>query len=239
VLGLVIGSIFERYLYISTELYGWAWLLRPVVLVILVCVAWALYRPLSQIVLSLVHELRQVRSQRMRVDASAAFTLQVVAVIVAAIVSARDWPQAAKIVPLTACYMALVAAGLNLVNELFGRPQDVATRSGVDGGVRAAGPAALDFLAPDFVRLRATHFFLWLAAFIGIIAVIGFVPAIPVFVFAYMCFGFGERWVHAIGFALATAILCWVVFDWALAVVWPHSLLGDAFPDLRARVGLI
>src|SRR5262249_30127488 len=46
VLGLVIGGIFERYLYISTELYGWAWLLRPVVLGILACVAWALYRPL-------------------------------------------------------------------------------------------------------------------------------------------------------------------------------------------------
>ena len=33
VLGLVIGGIFERYLYISTSLYGIAWLLRPVVLV--------------------------------------------------------------------------------------------------------------------------------------------------------------------------------------------------------------
>src|SRR5271156_472761 len=43
VLGIVIGGIFERYLYISTSLYGAAWLLRPVVLCILVLVAWALF----------------------------------------------------------------------------------------------------------------------------------------------------------------------------------------------------
>src|SRR5499427_2327604 len=38
VLGLVVGAIFERYLFISMQLYGWAWLLRPAVLVILACV---------------------------------------------------------------------------------------------------------------------------------------------------------------------------------------------------------
>ena len=32
VLGIVVGAIFERYLFISTQLYGWGWLWRPVVL---------------------------------------------------------------------------------------------------------------------------------------------------------------------------------------------------------------
>ena len=45
---------------------------------------------------------------------------------------------------------------------------------------------------PDVVRWRATYFFLWMAAFIGVVALIGFIPAIAVFVFAYMTFGFGE-----------------------------------------------
>src|ERR1700688_2676323 len=39
VVGLVIGGIFERYLYISTSLYGAAWLWRPVVIAILCFVA--------------------------------------------------------------------------------------------------------------------------------------------------------------------------------------------------------
>src|SRR5882672_6632145 len=58
VVGLVIGAIFERYLYISTSLYGIGWLWHAsftigvfgmsipisVVLIVLILVAWALYR---------------------------------------------------------------------------------------------------------------------------------------------------------------------------------------------------
>jgi len=29
------------------------------------------------------------------------------------------------------------------------------------------------------------------------------------------------------------------LFDQALAVAWPHSLLGDIYPELRASIGLI
>ena len=63
VLGIVVGAIFERYLFISTQLYGWGWLLRWPVLAILACVAWALYRPLSQIVATLIGQFRQVKSR--------------------------------------------------------------------------------------------------------------------------------------------------------------------------------
>jgi hypothetical protein len=254
VLGLVIGAIFERYLYLSTELYGWAWLLHmtdikvfgydvhvPVVLLILACVAWALYRPISQIVVSLVQEFRQVRRHSVNLDGHVAFTLVIIALIVAAIVSARDWPQAAKIVPLTACGMALVAAAMNLINELFGKRVAVAARGHVDGGVHVAGAGggALSEMPGSLVRVRAAHFFFWLALLVAIIAGIGFIPAIAVFIVAYMRIGFGEPWRNAVAFALLTTLLCWLVFDWALAVVWPRSLLGDLFPDLRSAIGLI
>src|ERR1700674_5553600 len=66
VVGIVIGGIFERYLYISTSLYGIGWLWRPVVMAILALVAWALYRPLSEIVASVVAELRQIGSHPLR-----------------------------------------------------------------------------------------------------------------------------------------------------------------------------
>jgi TctA family transporter len=236
VLGIVIGGIFERYLYISTSLFGTAWMLRPVVLAILALVAWALYRPLSQIAASLIAEFRDIRAHRLRLSASAVFTLSIMALIGAAIFLARDWPQAAKPVPLTACYMALGAAVLNLINELFGREK--ANTAGIEGGVHAG--AAVDLgVTSSVIRWRATSYFLWLAGFIASIALIGFVPAIGVFVFAYMCLGFGERPTASAGFALATALLCWALFDQALAVAWPHSLLGDLYPDLRARIGLI
>src|SRR5262252_850286 len=236
VLGIVIGGIFERYLYISTSLYGIGWLWRPVVLAILALVAWALFRPLAEIVRSVVSELRQIGQHPLRISASAMFTVGIIAFIITAILLSSDWPQAAKPVPLTACYMALGAAVLNLINELFGREK--ANTAGIEGGVHTG--AAVDLgVTSSVIRWRATSYFLWLGGFIAAIALIGFVPAIGVFVFAYMCLGFGQRPTASAGFALATVLLCWALFDQALAVAWPHSLLGDLYPDLRARIGLI
>jgi len=236
VLGLVIGGIFERYLYISTELYGWGWVLRPAVLAILACVAWALFRPLSQIVAGLVQEFRHIGRHRLRLGASAAFTMTVMAVIAAAIVSAWDWPRTAQIVPLTAAGMALAAATFNLVNELFGKQQEAA--AGVDGGVHVRG--GVDHgVPPEQMRLRAALFFGWLAVFIALVWLIGFIPAIGVFVFLYMSVGFAEPWPHALGYAAGTTLVCWIVFDWALRVAWPQSLLGNMFPALRGAIGLI
>src|SRR5271168_1920301 len=70
VLGIVVGAIFERYLFISTQLYGWGWLYRPAVLAILACVVWALYRPLAQIVTTLVTEFRQVGGRKAQFGAA-------------------------------------------------------------------------------------------------------------------------------------------------------------------------
>ena len=138
---------------------------------------------------------------------------------------------------MTACYMALVAALLNLINELFGRPK-TEIGAGVEGGVDAGITAAPAVPSQLMVR-RASAYFLWLVGFVALIALIGFVPAIPVFVFCYMRFGFGEGTVRSAGLAIATAFLCWLLFDQALAVPWPESLLGDALPMLRARSRLI
>src|SRR5499427_4160833 len=130
VLGIVIGGIFERYLNLSMQLYGIGWLWHPsttfhlgglsiplpVVTIILCLVLWALFKPLSEIVTSVVREIREVHHHHLRFGASAAFTIAIIVFILAAIALSSEWPPAAKPVPLTACYMALVAAFLNLIN---------------------------------------------------------------------------------------------------------------------------
>jgi putative tricarboxylic transport membrane protein len=241
VVGLVIGAIFERYLYISTSLYGLAWLTRPVVLVILALVAWALYRPLSEIVRSVIAELRQIGSHPLRISASAAFTVAIILFIVAAIMLSTDWPAVAKPVPLTACGMALTAAALNLVNELFGKEQ--AVRGNVDGGVATGGHGAIadkNFgMSGAKIRGQAAVYFAWLAGLMALVAIVGFIPAIAIFIFAYMHLGFKEAPAAAAAYAAITALLCWGLFHKLLAVAWPQSLLGDFFPALRATLGFI
>jgi hypothetical protein len=241
VVGLVIGAIFERYLNISTSLYGLGWLQRPVVLAILALVAWALYRPLSEIVRGVIAELRQIGGRPLRISASAAFTVAIILFIVTAIALSADWPAAAKPVPLTACGIALTAAILNLVNELFGAESSI--RGNVDGGVATGGarPAAeKDFgIAAATVRQQAVLYFLWLAVLLALVAVTGFIPAIALFIFAWMHFGFGENPARAAVCGALTALMCWGLFHKLLAVAWPQSLLGDMFPALRAALGFI
>jgi hypothetical protein len=200
-------------------------------------VVWALYRPLAQIVTTLITEFRHIGARRAQFSAASAFSLAVIVLIVAAIISSRDWPHDAKLVPLTACGMALVAAVLNLVYELFGPPQEAVAHA--DAGVKVAAHVSDLGVTDNVVRKRAATFFVWLAGFIGLIALIGFIPAIAVFVFVYMSFGFGEPKRNALAYALGTTLLCWVVFQWGLQVAWPQSLLGDMFPALREATGLI
>jgi TctA family transporter len=240
VVGLVIGGIFERYLYISTSLYGIGWLRRPVVVAILLFVAWALYRPLSEIVRSVVTELRQIGSHPLRISASAAFTIAVILFIFGAITLSSEWPAAAKPVPLTACYMALTAAALNLVNEVFGKEQ---AAGNVDGGVAtgARAPAADKNygMTGGAIRREAAIYFAWLAGLMALVAAVGFIPAIAIFIFAYMHLRFKEPALHSAVYAAATTLLCWGLFHKLLAVAWPQSYLGDFFPDLRSALGFI
>jgi putative tricarboxylic transport membrane protein len=241
VVGIVIGAVFERYLFISISAFGLGWLARPAVIVILALVAWALYRPLADIVRSVAAELRQIGSHPPRIKASAAFTAAIILLIIAAIALTADWPAAAKPVPLTACGIALTAAVLNLVNELFGAARSAG--GNVDGGVAtgAHGPAAdKDFgMAAAAVRRQAVVYFLWLAVLLALVEAAGFIPAIALFIFAYMHLGFGESRVRAAVCGAVTALMCWGLFHKLLAVAWPQSLLGDAFPALRAALGFI
>jgi putative tricarboxylic transport membrane protein len=171
-----------------------------------------------------------VRPHRLHIGASAVFTVAVIALIVAAIVSAQEWPADARLVPVTASWMALVAALFNLANELFGR-RDPAVGS---------SDAALELGVADGVaRWRAASYFLWLIGFIALIWAIGFIPAIALFIIASMRFGYGEPWPQALGYAGATTIACWLVFHELLVVAWPHALLGDLLPALRAATGFI
>jgi NADH:ubiquinone oxidoreductase subunit 6 (subunit J) len=89
------------------------------------------------------------------------------------------------------------------------------------------------------VRHQAAVYFLWLAGLLGLVAIIGFIPAIALFIFAYMRLGFGEAPTRAAVCGMVTALLCWALFHQLLAVAWPQSLLGDVFPTLRAALGFV
>ena len=48
VLGFVLGPIFERYLFLSNEIYGARWMMRPVVIAIAILITSGVRGPRSQ-----------------------------------------------------------------------------------------------------------------------------------------------------------------------------------------------
>lgn len=248
VLGFVIGEIFERYLFLSNELYGASWLLpftfgdngefqwgHPIVAVIGIIIAWALYRPLSETAALLWHEFRHLNRAHMKVTPNAWFTIFTIVVAIAALITSADWPADEALVPRTACWVALGAGVLNLVTEMFsGDKGKAAAAHGAEHGV----PNQAKLPAPVMLS-RAGEFFGWLAGFIVLASLIGFIPAIGIFVVLYMGLGFRESLVRATVFGAAVTLFCYSVFDRGLSVPWPQSVLGDIFPMLRDMTGLL
>ena len=234
VLGFVIGPIFERYLFLSNEIYGYSWLMRPVVIVIGVVIAWALYRPLSQTVKHLAQEFRHLDRTTIKVGPGAWFTGVWMVVAVAALITSSSWPEVEQIVPRTACWAALIAGSLNLVTELFGgyRPKAAA-------GDSHDLPPTDTPLEPAVMLRRAAEFFGWLAGLILLAGLFGFLPAIGLFVFVFMSIGFKQPLLRSAIFSLCMALFCYGVFDRGLHVPWPQAVLGDIWPALREYSGLM
>ena len=236
VLGFVLGPIFERYLFLSNEIYGASWMLRPVVIGIAILIAWALYRPLGETVRRLAHQFRHLSRAHLRLKPRAMFTLSFIVLILAALVTSSDWPPIEQIVPRTACWAALIVALLNLVTEIFGA--DEAEAAPPPAGVHAPLPESAP-LPGAVAAKRALEFFLWLGGLVGLAALIGFIPAIGVFVFIYMGIGFREPVWRAAVFGAAMTLFCYAVFDRGLSVPWPQAVLGDWVPALRDASGLM
>jgi putative tricarboxylic transport membrane protein len=228
VLGLVIGKIFERYLFISTEIYGGVgWILRPVVLVLLGIIAWTLYRPLRQIAEDLWREFARTRWSQARFGFRSLVAAAVVAVIVAALITSADWPESERLVARSAAYFALITALLNLVTEVFGARKPAQPE---DGKAVLSGAV---------IGRRAIVFFGWLGGFVASVGLIGLIPTAALFVFAYMTLGFRESRRKAALCAALLSLFFWGVFGRVLAVPWPTTVLGDHVPSLRTATGLM
>ncbi len=68
----------------------------------------------------------------------------------------------------------------------------------------------------------------------GLTARIGLLPAMFVFLVAYMRLQGRESWSVSLMVATPTWIFSYLLFHRVVAVTWPQSLLGDLFPAIRS-----
>jgi putative tricarboxylic transport membrane protein len=239
ILGFVLGGIFERYFFISTQIYGAAWALRPVVLVVFALCLWVVLPPMKTHLAGTVAAFRDLRVASLRFGRDAWFSLILIATILVAMWFSRFWPPAAKFVPDASCWIALFFAVINMMTEVFGDP--AAKLTGPAEAPSSVGDAAHGAM-PVFtkaIELRGVRCFLWLVGFLVVGAGIGLLPALCLLTFLLMRFEFTERWMTATICAGIATVAVYLVFDRIFALPWPQSLIGDLWPSLRDATGLI
>src|SRR5262249_36648897 len=156
------------------------------------------------------------------------------------VAAATEWDFSAKIVPLVVGTIALAMAGLSLFNDMC---RDVAV-----GGAPALGEEAqqevgerihMDLtsdtphLPVATIAAPAALFFGYLIGFMAVMAVIGLIPTVVVFVIFFMRFEGRERWSLVIPYTAILVVGIYVAFDLFMALPWPPTLLGSLFPALK------
>ena len=232
ILGVVLGDIVERYLFISVGRYEWAWMTRPLVVVLFALAVFGLLRPLLRNLRATVGKASGAQFLP-RFSRSAFFTLIIAGVIAISIAVASQWNFEARIVPLAVGYTALACAFLSVCNEVFLRS---AAAAGEPAGLARTAAASDEEPALDIrtYLTRAASFFAWCGGYVVLAKLIGMLAAIFIFVAFCVRFWGRETMTRGLLLALGMTTFCWLLFDRLLAVPWPQYLLGDV---VRSIVG--
>jgi TctA family transporter len=245
VLGIVLGEVVERYLFISIQRYGVQWFSRPIVVVLFAMALFGLLRPLRQDIkghgglvkmLSGFGATPQLKPKQL-------FHVFLLCVIGWAMLEASSWNFSAKIVPTIVGGMAFAFCLFSLLNEIFRQPAPA-----VETGLAAAVQQDLqqkihmdlesdtDHIPTRQLAMRGAIFFGWLLAFMGSMSVIGLIPTVPLFVIMYMRLEGPEPWKLVIPQAIGLTVFIYLVFDQLLTIPWPPTYMGTWFPALKGFI---
>ena len=89
-------------------------------------------------------------------------------------------------------------------------------------------------MTPKQISQKAIIYFLWLAGFFGLAAIIGLLPSMFFFMVAYMRFEGKEKWGLTLIISSVVWALSYLLFHVVLIIPWPQTIVGDIFPVLRS-----
>ncbi|WP_347554177.1 tripartite tricarboxylate transporter permease [Robbsia sp. KACC 23696] len=227
ILGLVLGTLMERYMTISFMRYDSAWLMRPIVIVLLVLAAVIFLNPLFRMMRA--GGMARLRPSGKvvvkREDLAYVFFICIGAYM---LVSSQDWLFMARIGPTVVATVLVFAASLSLLNKVF--------LSAGSAGMAGAGGVHMDVgvhdetLTNKTIVARAARFFGWFLAFLACMGLIGLVPTIPLLIVAYMRIEGGEKWRVSLTLAFCVTAFIYGIFDRIIHIPWPSSVLGQWLP---------
>jgi hypothetical protein len=141
----------------------------------------------------------------------------------------------ARLVPTLVMYFVIGAVVISMLHYVFAAEQ-VADAHPTRDALRVDLDADFGDLGAATVVRRALAMAGWVVLLLATIWLIGMLPAVFVFILAYMRVEGREPWWLTLTVSIAMTVACYVLFDQLLRIVWPSTVLGYAVPALRAFV---
>jgi TctA family transporter len=228
ILGLVLGPLAENRLFLSTDNYGLAWLLRPGVLLIgCLALAGAFYpffkarrgkgksQTLSHQTLS--HDGRGA----LRFNWETAFCFFIIVVLALALWHSRRFDFRSGLFPWVVGFPALALATLQLVMDLMAKEGKTC-----EDPLIGVGPE----LPPKVVNRRTAGIFGWTIGYFVAIWLFGFSIGVPLCMFTQLKIGSREKWSLSLILTACAWVFIYGLFDRLLHVPFPQGLFFRWLP---------
>jgi hypothetical protein len=234
VLGFILGGILERYLFISIERYGIAWMSRPFVVILFAMAAISIIRPAIQDIRThggikgMLSEYHAPHFSGMQV-----FPLFMVCLIAVMLYQASRWNFDAKIIPMIVGTSGLFFCSLSLLNDMFKSQLETFANAEETQKMHMDIGTKLSHLDTRYIVRRGAMFFGWMGLFLCSMATIGLIPTVPIFIIAFMRIEAHEPWKIVLPMASIMTVFIYLLFDQLLAIPWPQTILGNLLPVLK------
>jgi TctA family transporter len=223
ILGFVLGTLLEKYLYRSVASYGFTWLQRPPVVILLILALGTLALTLW----SRMEKKPEAESvpQRprltLRVRASSLLTAFFLALFVAALIVGWQWPLIAKLMSVyVVAIPGLVLAVIQLFRELVAWEKPAA-----EGNRAYQSDEVFDVRLEKRTEVwRTLGFFGWFAGGAAAIWLLGMVIGLPLLILLYTLIEGKEKWRVSLLLSASIFLVIWGLFEYLLEIRWPSGL---------------
>ncbi|MGI3171033.1 tripartite tricarboxylate transporter permease [Pseudooceanicola sp. C21-150M6] len=216
ILGFIIAPILENAFHISRQSYGYAWLGRPIVLILLavavLTIVLSIRKSSKQAKLDKADPVQAAEALSMAELAGSArfgavFSVIMVGVFGFAIWAARDWPGALAAFPVAMAVPGLICVVLAGVADWRRRHLD-------------------EHQSDPFAVWPLIEFCLWMLGIVLLTMAVGQMIALPVFTLVFLLIKARAKPLLAAGYTAGVALLLWGVFDQIINVAWYPSWLS-------------